>query len=180
MQNQRADATRNRERLLAVAAELTAEHGSPPSLAELATSAGLGVGTVYRHFATRNELADALVAGKLDLLLERGREAVASDTDDALEPFLREAIVMLAGDATLAEVFTRADSRADLLEVFQALVSRAQSAGLVRADLGVGDIHHLVCGLQVALRLSGDASVETYTDVLLVGLKPASRRTIEP
>ena len=175
METKRADATRNRELLLAAAADLAATTKATPSLAELASCSGLGVGTVYRHFPTREALADALAEGKLATMLEAGRRALDGD---GLEPFLREAIVMLATDATLAEVFTRATEQQELLAVFGELVERAKSEGLLRAQLTVGDIHHLVCGVQVALRLGGGDPV-TYTDVLLAGLKPATQRTIE-
>lgn len=170
----RADATRNRDALLSAAAELTAKNNEAPSLAELASSAGLGVGTVYRHFPTREALSDALAEGQLKALRDAARHAL--DADDALESFLRVAIEKLASDSNLAAAFTRADDQRELLEVFAQLVDRAREAGMVRADLTALDIHRLVCGIQLALRLGGDP--RTYTDVLLAGLKPEIQRTI--
>jgi len=165
---QRADATRNRELLLSAAADLTAASSTTPSLAELAARTGLGVGTVYRHFPTRDALADALAVGQLEAMLATGRAAL---DDGGLEPFLRQAIRMLVADPTLAEVFTRTDSQHDLLAVFGELVQRAIADGLVRPQLTVADIHHLVCGVQVSLRL-GNGDPDLYTDVLVTGLRP--------
>jgi AcrR family transcriptional regulator len=175
METKRADATRNREVLLAAAAGLAEQDGKTPSLSELAACAGLGVGTVYRHFPTRDALADALAEGKLAAMLVSAQGAMEGD---GIEPFLRETIAVLATDPTLAEVFTRAESQHALLSVFGSLVERAVEEGVVRSDLTVGDIHHLVCGVQFALRLGGGDSA-TYTDVLLAGLKPGTRRRIE-
>ena len=171
---QRADAARNRDLLLEAAAGLVRSNKTTPSLAELAACAGLGVGTVYRHFPTRDALADALAEGTLATMQREGEAALSNG---GLEPFLRSAIGMLATDPTLAEVFTRAESQHQLLAVFGELVQRAKEAGLVRDELTVADIHHLVCGVQVALRL-GDGDPGLYTDVLLAGLKPGTRRTI--
>lgn len=161
MESKRADATRNRELLLDVAARLSMRGGRTPSLAELAADAGLGVGTVYRHFPTRDALADALAKEKLTAMLAAGRAAL--EGDDAIQPFLREAIAMLAADPTLAEVFTRAEGQNELLAVFGEIVDRAIASGQVRRDLTVRDIHHLVCG--------GDP--DTYADLLLAGMRPA-------
>ena len=170
METKRADAARNRQLLLDCGNQLAQRNGRAPSLAELAASAGLGVGTVYRHFPTRDALADALAEGKLADMLDAGERAL--DTD-GLESFLRQTIAMLASDPTLADVFTRAQNQQALLAVFGALVERAVGAGLVRRDLTVVDIHHLVCGVQFALRI-GDGDPDKYTDVLLAGMRPAS------
>lgn len=182
----RSDAARNRERLLAEARRLTAARGSAPHLAELATCTGLGVGTVYRHFPNRDALAGALAAEPLEAMLDLGREAVASGDPRALDDFLGLAIRMLAQDTNLASVFASSgatdgpDATAvALMDVFATLVDRAHVAGIVRSDLSVHDIHHLVCGVQAALRLHpepDDATAHRYAAVLFAGLRPESVR----
>lgn len=187
----RADAERNRTRLLDVARERRDSTGAPPTLAALAACAGLGVGTVYRHFPTQAALAEALAVERLQELLAGARATATSGDPAGIEQVLTAAVRMLVGDPSLAGVFAAASDatpeaaevKAALLDVFGALATRAADAGLLRADLGVADLHHLVCGFQLALRLApdaDDATTERYVSVLLAGIRPAAGQASGP
>ena len=180
----RADAERNRALLLEAARAQRDRRGTVPALAELAACAGLGVGTAYRHFPSHGALVEALALDGLRELLAEGRAAAASDDAAPLDGFLERAVAMLVTDPSLAEVVSRpADASApaldvlrELQEVLAVLLRRAQVSGRVRADLTAADVQHLVCGVQVAVRLAGSdaaAAAGRYTAVLLAGMRPA-------
>lgn len=178
----RADAARNRVRLLDAARAARERSGAVPSLADLAADAGLGVGTVYRHFPTHQALAQALAAERLRELLDDAREACASGREDALGWFLVRAVRLLAADPSTADVFAATTAGAggdadvvagEIVGLFSRLLDRDVAAGRVRADIGPADVHHLVCGIQLAVRLADgppEVAAERYTRVLLAGL----------
>lgn len=179
----RADAERNRTRLLDAARDHRDSAGTQPTLAALASCAGLGVGTVYRHFPTQAALAEALAVERLEELLDDARATLASGDPAGIEQVVTAAVRMLVLDPSLAEVFAAssdatpaaAQVKTALLDVFGALAARAVEAGLLRADLGVTELHHLVCGFQLAVRLTPDAdaaTTERYVSVLLAGIRP--------
>src|SRR5438105_3321948 len=86
----RADARRNRERLLQAADEVLAEHGVDASVDEIASRAGLGVGTLYRNFPTKEALLQALLVARIEPLIAAAREAAsAADPGEAFVAFLR-------------------------------------------------------------------------------------------
>jgi len=177
----RADAERNRGLLLEAAREQRDRRGAVPPLAELAACAGVGVGTAYRNFPSRGALVEALALEGLRELLTEGRAALATGEADSLDAFLTRAVRMLVADPSLAEVVSRpADASpptlqavGDLHGVLVDLLDRAQQAGRVRADLTAADVHHLVCGVQLAVRLAGSdaAAGDRFTAVLLAGLR---------
>ena len=178
---QRSDAARNRAALLDAARRTRDARGFPAPLAEVAAEAGVGVGTAYRNFPTHRALVEALALESLDGRLAAAREADADSRPDALDDLLVAAIRMLAEDPSLATVVSDPDGSGPelrealtgLLEVFGRLLARAQDAGLVRTDLGRADVHHLVCGVQLSVRLAGTAdAVDRYGRVLLTGLRP--------
>jgi AcrR family transcriptional regulator len=180
----RADAARNRERVLAAArAAVVAGDASLP-LNEIARRAGVGVGTVYRHFPTRQALLEAVAGEPLELLLEQARAAAAEpDPLRGLDRLVRAAVAVETGNAGFAEVLgapgaaeeATAARKAELAASAERVLARARAAGVVRPDLDAGDVQRLVCGVGYAARLGdGDPGerAERYTDLLIAGMRP--------
>lgn len=179
----RADAARNRERVLAVARDAVAAGDASLALNEIARRAGVGVGTVYRHFPTRQALLEAVAGDPLDQLLEQARAAAAEpDPLVALTRLVRAAVVVETGNAGFAEVLTAAHAadaatgvrKAELYAAAERVLERARASGAVRADLDAGDVQRLVCGIGYAARLGEgdrDERVDRYTDVLIAGMR---------
>ncbi|WP_164007020.1 TetR/AcrR family transcriptional regulator [Pyxidicoccus trucidator] len=182
----RADAARNRERVLAVARKLLARGDSSLQMNQLARAAGVGVGTVYRHFPTRQDLLEALVNEHLQALLDTAREAEASDEPRAgLQRFLRALLDLMLADIGLAEVLNAARDahpqttqlKAGFLAATERLLARAHRSGVVRAEVQADDIRRLMCGLEHSVRIGGNPKVyaDRYLTILLDGLRPAPR-----
>ena len=154
---QRADARRNRERILDGAREAFTV-GAEAQMDEVARLAGVGVGTVYRHFPTKEALLAELVRQKLSRMAVNTREALARDG----EPFtvfadlLRRNAALAARDAALQYAMLGAGEvvweqarveQEELLGLTSELMSRAQHAGTMRPDVSAGDIRMLMCGV---------------------------------
>ncbi|MFI0723574.1 TetR/AcrR family transcriptional regulator [Streptomyces sp. NPDC021224] len=158
----RADAKRNRDLLLRAAQDAFAEEGIGVSLDSVARRAGVGPGTLYRHFPTKEALFEAVVHERLRQLVARAREA-AGDTDPGAAFFgfvahmVREAapkqdLVDALGGAG-AQVRTAVTATAgELRDEVGRLLVRAQRAGAVRPDLGTADLMALLSGVLHALR----------------------------
>ncbi|MDY7106251.1 MAG: helix-turn-helix domain-containing protein [Actinomycetota bacterium] len=153
----RSDARRNRERLVAAAAEVIAECGPDASLNEIAQRAGVGAGTLYRHFPTRDELLVAVFTGRIDTLCALAGELVAArDPDEALTAWLDAFLVHCLTDRGLAETISRAgldsdlDCAAKMRGAAAGLVDGARAAGAVRADVEATDVLELVIGIALA------------------------------
>jgi AcrR family transcriptional regulator len=102
----RADARRNRERIIAVATRAFAEHGSGASLEDVAREAGVGIGTLYRHFPTRDALFVAVHRAEIARIAERADELLASrEPQGALERWLEEFLDFMHAKRGMAEVF---------------------------------------------------------------------------
>lgn len=146
----RADAERNRRKVLVAARELFAERGLV-SLDEVAEHAGVGVGTVYRRFPSRDDLIDALYVEAMEKLVGIAKSALArSETDPwgALEQFLTQYMQMHAEDRSLSSVvLTDAHGRgrlevgkAQMAPIGREMMQRAKAAGVVRPDLAPSDL----------------------------------------
>ena len=154
----RADAVRNRERILAAARDAFTEYGEDAQMEDIARRACLGVGTLYRHFATKEALVGELLAIKLGEFAERVRRTY-EDQDDPWEAFagaLRQQVDVMAADAAHQRMpfaatpvaVERAQPAIDeLRSAWLAVIERAKEAGAVRADLEVDDIRTVMCGL---------------------------------
>jgi len=152
----RADAQRNYDRLIESARETFTELGGDTPLEEVARRAGVGIGTLYRHFPNRLDLLETIYREDVDRLASLGRSLVDELTPwDAMEAWLREfsgyamtkrillqEIVAVAGKD--AAVFTH--SRAVITEAAELVIGGAQRAGVVRADIDVTDVTRLVGG----------------------------------
>src|SRR4051812_28271447 len=143
----RADARRNREAILDAARAECARHGAAVQVDDVARGAGVGVGTVYRHFPTKEALIDALVAEKFRTAVENAEAALEiEDPWDAFAALLRRNAEHMAKAAVLRDAFARlaehgppppaaAAGQAELEVVAGRVLARAQDAGVVRADV---------------------------------------------
>jgi AcrR family transcriptional regulator len=152
---QRSDARRNHEAVIAAARKLFADQGLDAQMPDVAKAAKVGVGTVYRHFPTKEALIAALVADHFEQLAEKAREEVqAADAWEGICEFLRFAAQIQNDDRALCDVM---GSRPDLMdtaaraaglpELADELVKRAQRSGQLRPDLEWQDIPLIACGL---------------------------------
>jgi AcrR family transcriptional regulator len=169
----RADARRNRDRVLRAAAEAFAESGFGVPLDTIAARAGVGPGTVYRHFPTKEALFQAVVTARLeDLVAGARRLATGDDAGAALRTFLlrlrQEAATK--GDTSDA-IAVPGRLQADLHGALGVLLGRAQATGAVRPDLDVDDLLAMLKGLIAAVRDAPSAQrVERVFAVLVDGL----------
>src|SRR5450631_279616 len=180
----RRDAELNRQRILRAAAEIFTEQGLEATLDDVARQAGVGVGTVYRRFPDKEALADALFTDRLDALVALAEDALA-DPDEwgSLVSFLEQAGALLAADRGLRQLFMFASygydrvgqARARMQPLVSTLVSRAQAAGAVRADLCPTDvplIEFMLAGVAEYARNARPQVWRRYLALLLDGLRP--------
>ena len=182
----RADAERNRERILEVAAELFRDRGADASLEEVAVRAGVGIGTVYRRFGDRDGLIDALFDARLEEVAALGERALGLDDPwDGLETFLRESARISVADRGFREVALNpsrgrdraARARERIAPLAGRLLARAREDGRLRADFEVFDVPMLQLMLGTVADVAGEIAPELwerYFAILLDGLK-ASR-----
>jgi AcrR family transcriptional regulator len=167
----RADAERNRGLVLEAARAVFAEHGLEAGVAEVAERAGVGVGTIFRRFPTKEDLVAALLEERVEEIAELARNATS------LRAFMTEATALHIGDRGFCEcvgtdVFARADLRAGREEVralVGALLRRAQRAGEVRGDITVDDLPVIILGVA---RSAPPDGWRRYLEFALDGLKP--------
>ena len=145
----RADAARNRVRILQAAREVFADRGLDVTLDDIAKQAGLGVGTVYRRFADREALVEALFTERMQVVIERARAAVdAPDAWSALVSLLEEICQDMSRDRGLHQVMLSSEygqdrvarHREELVPLISALVGRAQAEGTLREGFSAEDI----------------------------------------
>jgi AcrR family transcriptional regulator len=175
----RADARRNRERILVAARGACAEHGANVQIDDVARAAGVGVGTVYRHFPTKDALIEALVAEKFRITTENIRAAL--EIEDPWEAFcaaLRNNAEVMAADAGLRDALVRLgplaghpdEEGAELVALGERLVARAQEAGVLRDDVTAEDIGALMAGLCASMAHPG-LNWRRHLELLLDGLR---------
>ncbi|MFJ8668194.1 TetR/AcrR family transcriptional regulator [Streptomyces sp. NPDC093600] len=190
-QRPRADALRNRERIVAAAREMFVEFGPYVPLDEIARRAGVGNATLYRNFPDRSELIREVVVSVMSRTTELAERAVAeeADTFEALRRFTHAAADERIGalcpmlDGTFDKDHPELDAeRVRLEEAVQDLVARAQRAGRLRADVGVGDL--MVALSQLTRPLPGtaclnmDRFVHRHLQLFLDGLEAPARSVL--
>jgi AcrR family transcriptional regulator len=172
----RADAARNRERVLRAARDAFAESGYGVPLDEIAARAGVGPGTVYRHFPTKEALFEAVVTARVqDLVTDARARAYASDPGGAFFGFLARIAAESAAKRDLPDAISIAGSlREDLNAALDLLLRRAQQARAVRADVRTPDLIVLFKGLFASLAdISDPARRDVVFAVLADGLRPS-------
>ena len=180
----RADAARNRARVLEVAETLFAERGTAVSTEEVARAAGVGIGTVFRHFPTKTALLEAVFTGSLRRLAEEaeGLESTA-DPGGAFFGFFARIVRQSATKRAVADALAEAggdvgrahaEVGADLRGALERLLRRAQQAGAVRDDIGVAEVMALLVGASGAAERAGaDPLVrDRALEVVMDGLRP--------
>ncbi|WP_232660577.1 TetR/AcrR family transcriptional regulator [Pseudonocardia sp. TRM90224] len=175
----RSDAVRNRARILAAAEAVFAERGVSTSTEEVAAAAGVAVGTVFRHFPTKDDLLAAIMKDLLAGLTER-LTALAADADaaTALFTFFTELVDRAAGSRTVVEAL--GIELAPPLQTFQDavahLLERAQEAGAVRADVRVDEVMALLLACtQGAVQGRWDPDLRERTlQLIFAGLRTAA------
>jgi AcrR family transcriptional regulator len=177
----RADAARNRARVLEVAYDTFAAEGLSVPIDEIARRAGVGAGTVYRHFPTKDDLFRAVIEDRIRRIVDEGRSLVADEKPgQALFTFLRSMVLQwgatdrgladaLAGSAVDIET-AMPDAEGAFLGVLGGLLRAAQKAGTVRRDIDVADVKAILVGC-LAMQASNPDAAERLTEVVLDGLR---------
>ncbi|MEU8198340.1 TetR/AcrR family transcriptional regulator [Microbispora amethystogenes] len=184
----RADARRNRERVLRTAQQLFTSEGLGISLDEIARRAGVGPGTVHRHFPTKEALYLAVAIDQIRRLVAEGEALTATGDPAALFTLLSRMMASGAENAAVKSALTAAefdlrdaapDAAADLTHQVALLLDRACRAGVVRHDVTAGEVMAIVAGAFAAIRhADADASRERsahIAQIILDGLRPQPR-----
>ena len=153
----RADAQRNRDKLIEVAASAFAEHGVEASLEDIARSAGVGIGTLYRHFPTREHLVEVVYRREVELLCAAADELAQRERPDvALEQWMQRFVGYIATKrgmanslqllyATNSQLFAKTSGMVP--QALHRLVEAAASAGLIRKDIESADVLQALSGI---------------------------------
>jgi len=175
----RADARRNYEKVLAAAREAFAEGGEATSLEEIARRADVGIGTLYRHFPSRQVLLEAVYVDEVEDVCRSAAELADEDPWDALNGWFERLIGYLATKRALAhELLNYMDQdaslfkvcRASLFEAGEPLLTRAQEAGVVRSDVTIADVIQMMAGIG-KIPTSDPAQLEHVLRIALDGLR---------
>ena len=176
----RADARRNRARVLDVAHEMFLAEGMAVPIDAIAERAGVGVGTVYRHFPTKEALFQAIMTQRIqDMIDEANSLADAADPGAAFFAYFEHIVERAEASKGVHEALVKAgfqldeqvgDLATEMRESLAVLLRRAQQAGAVRANLTATDVKALMAGVTEMRRMGGDHDVTLA--VVLAGLRP--------
>lgn len=185
----RADAARNREAILAAAEAEFRAHGVEASIDAIAERAGVGVGTLYRNYATKDELMRAILAARAEPLIAVANEALSSpDPGAAFFEFVRHLFSASGDFKALADSLAAAGLDLDaakqaaggeLMGAVRQLFARAQQAGAVRPDVTLDDLHLLIGGLSHSTQGATDQEqISRCVDLLCDAVRsPVTGRT---
>ncbi|HEY2500506.1 MAG TPA: helix-turn-helix domain-containing protein [Mycobacterium sp.] len=179
----RADAARNRARVLEVAYETFAAEGLSVPIDEIARRAGVGAGTVYRHFPTKEALFAAVIEDRMQHLVDDGYALLKSEgPGEALFAYLRSIVLQWgATDRGLVDALAglgidipsvAPDAEDAFLALLADLLRAAQDAGTARQDIGVREVKSILVGCQ-AMEAYNSALADRVTDVVVDGLRAA-------
>src|SRR4051794_17392099 len=175
----RADAERNRERILAAAREAFAEDGLDVGLHQIAKRAGVGVGTVYRRFPEKDQLVEALFEDRIDEVLGIAEDALAEeDAWTGLEHFLHRTCELQVADHGLHQLVFASDkgsecaagARRRIAPLVAQLVSRAQEQGTMRPDVAAFDVGMIRQQVGLLIEALGDAAPAVWPRTLRIAL----------
>jgi AcrR family transcriptional regulator len=180
----RADAQRNYARLLEAASAAFVEHGADDvSLEEIARRAGVGIGTLYRHFPTRQALLEAVYTGQVESLSARAEELLRAESPgDALADWMRALVkfsstkrsmttALLATLGTDSELLSACAK--EISGAAESLLARAQQVGVVRPDADAKDLIRLVHAVNIATERAPDPEqADRMLALILDGLRP--------
>jgi AcrR family transcriptional regulator len=178
----RADARRNRERIMSSGRELFARQGPQAQMDEIAAHAGVGIGTVYRHFPTKEALLTAMVRERFQEFAEIARRAEGiADPLEALESVMRSSGEAVEGDMGFQLAMMGSDElewegieqeKAALAEVLTRIISRAIAAGVVRDDYTFEDFGMVMCGITSTMYYKpGSSDWRRHLELVLHGVR---------
>lgn len=178
----RSDARRNRDRVLAAAREAFAEEGPGASLNEIARRAGVGPGTLYRHFPARRDLHAAVLAERVEGLCALADELAASrPAGEALDAWLRAFLDHARTDHGLGGAMMTEpgdgepdlgfDCHAAIQGAAERVLARARDEGAARADLAADDVVQLVAGIALSTVRTGPERAERLLDLVTDALR---------
>jgi AcrR family transcriptional regulator len=181
----RADARRNRERVITAAGDVFGESGRDAQMDDVARRAGVGVGTVYRHFPTKEALIEALAIDRFEKILATGREALLNpDPWDAFAGALWAGAELTASDRAFTEIVGEISGpmllppelEREMRETFTELMLRAQKAGALREDLVMDDIPMFMCGIGLGARKTHPCpdAWKRHISIVIDGLRASS------
>ena len=181
----RSDARRNRERLVASARELLASEGVDVSVDEITRHAGLGMGTLYRHFPTKEELVDAVLEDAFAELVELAEQAAAAeDAWAGLTGFMEQALASHAANRGLKHVLAtqehgarRRAMRERIQPLLRKVVERAQAQGALRPDFTAEDLSLVFWAVGRVIQTTADIAPEQWRrhlGFLLDGLRASA------
>ncbi len=184
----RADAVKNHEKILRAAEEIFALDGVKVPIDVVAERAGVGVGTLYRHFPTKESLYEAIVMTRLTSLLETANRLIRDvEPGRALDSFLREFARQAAEKQDLFDAMDQAgfdfksrfsDRVDELVDRVDVLRQRAVASGAVRADVETSDILNLVMGTCHAASHGGvdESALQRLVTIVITGIQPTPER----
>ncbi len=173
---QRADARRNFDALLEAGSAAFAEHGPDASLEDVARRAGVGIGTLYRNFPTREHFLEALYVEEIAALVRVGDESAALEPGEAFRSWIdrfiqysktKKALV----DGLNKESDTLKQCRITMYAAGEPVLKRAQAAGEIRADTNIMDVVYMVSGI-AGVAFTDDEQRERVLTLALDGLRP--------
>jgi AcrR family transcriptional regulator len=185
--NLRVDAQRNRDELLDVARQVFAEEGVDASLRDIARRAGVGIGTLYRHFPTREDLLAAIIDGGVRRMAGRAADLAASEPPEAaLRDWLHDVTARIGPyrglPGSMVDALIDGDSGLrvtceGMMTAGEQLLASAQAAGAVRTDASWKDVFTAVAAISGIAVQSGKDTAARVLDVYLDGLRPTGGST---
>jgi AcrR family transcriptional regulator len=175
----RADARRNYDKLVTAAREAFGERGSAASLEDIARRAGVGIGTLYRHFPSRQALLEAVYVEEVEAMARSAAEFADLEPWDALVGWLRRFVRYAATKkVVMEELLTYVDADSEVLagcrtainEAGEPLLRRAQEAGAARPDASFIDVARMIAGIAVIKNADAD-QIERIFDIAVDGLR---------
>ena len=175
----RADARRNRERIVHAAREVFARQGGDAQIDDIARAACVGVGTVYRHFPHKDALLGELVAERFRLMADNAEHALeVEDPWEAFAGMLRTNAQFCAGEIGVQQALSRGPDAWEyaapeierLRDTAAELIVRAQRAGVMRRDFTVDDIPMLMAGLSSTMAVPG-YDWRRHLEIILAGIR---------
>jgi AcrR family transcriptional regulator len=173
----RSDAQKNRERLLVAAGQVFEKKGLEASVADVARVAGVGMGTLYRRFASKEALIDALVSEVLEATIAMAKEAASRPDGTGLEHFLRAASAYQAEHLGCLPKLWNSDHHLVRTgrELIAELLADAQAHGRIRADLTSTDLSLVLWSIRGVLETTRSNAPEAWKrhlDLLVAGMRP--------
>jgi AcrR family transcriptional regulator len=182
----RRDAQRNRERLVAAGREVFAEQGADATLEEVARRAEVGIGTLYRHFPTREALVEVIYQEHIGEVLAAAEQAAAAeDAWAGLVGFLERVLELQARNLPLRDIFIRhsvgegkiAEQRRRIVPLLKPLIARARRQGALRADFTLGDLSLVMWSFAPVFEATAGVAPNAWRRhlrILLDGMRPAA------